>query len=142
MNEHPNLEVGRLADYSHHLITAGTAGEQTIAGDAWNGSIFTDSLIRGAEGWADKGWDDARTKVPKDGVVSLFELKDYITKRVGAEAPRQGWKKPIRPQLYSLNSDNRGEFFFVTREKKLGGKVGTRIVNGWPDVIRARPGCC
>ena len=89
MSEHPNLKVGRLADYSHHLITAGTAGEQTIAGDAWSGSIFTDSLIRGAEGWADKGWEDTRNKIPKDGVVSLFELKDYITKRIAAEVPRE-----------------------------------------------------
>jgi hypothetical protein len=115
-----NLGVELLADYGHHLVTAGTADEQTIAGSAWGGSIFTDSLVRGAAGSADSG-----SEMPKDGVVSLFELKDYVRKRVAAEALGEGWKKPIRPQLYSLSGDNRGEFFFVTREKKVGNRPVT-----------------
>jgi formylglycine-generating enzyme required for sulfatase activity len=128
--DEPNLEVERLADYSHHIITAGTKDEQTIAGPAWNGSIFTDSLIRGAQGYADRDWEDGNRRVPRDGVVSLFELKDYINKRVASEAPVQGWRKPIRPQLYPLTSDNRGEFFFVTREKKVGGRPQAQVQQG------------
>jgi formylglycine-generating enzyme required for sulfatase activity len=125
----PNLEVERLADYSHHIITAGTKYEQTIAGPPWNGSIFTDSLLRGAQGFADRDWEDGSQRVPRDGVVSLFE-KDYINKRVASEAPAQGWTQPIRPQLYPLTSDNRGEFFFVTRERKVGGRPQAQVRQG------------
>jgi hypothetical protein len=129
MGEERNLGVERLADYGHHLVTAGTADEQTIAGGAWGGSIFTDSLLRGAQGSADSG-----SEIPRDGVVSLFELKDYVGKRVAAEALGEGWKKPIRPQLYSLSGDNKGEFFFVTRERKLEGRSQARLEQGMPVV--------
>ncbi|MCZ6718097.1 MAG: caspase family protein [Gammaproteobacteria bacterium] len=108
------LTIEQLAQPSRHLIVAGTGDEKTIAGDRWDGSIFTDSVLKGLRGAADTGTRD----FDSDGVVSLHELIDYVKKQVNFEKVSAGWKKPITPQLRDL-SNSVGEFFFLTGREKV-----------------------
>lgn len=108
-----DLKIEELARPAHHLLTAGTAGEQTIAGDRWGGSIFTDSVIRAIRGDA-----DSESSFPRDGVVSLNELVEFVTTRVAIERRAAGWSKSITPTLRDLRGEP-GQFFFVTGEEKL-----------------------
>ncbi len=107
--------LDRLSQYGHHLITAGTKDEESVAGALWNGSLFTDALLRGVSGRADTASGD----YGKDGVVSLKELMKYIEDRIDAESvrlkQRNFLKKEIKmsPQLSHLKGDNEGEFFFI-----------------------------
>jgi Caspase domain len=107
------LQIDQLDKPAHHLVSAGTAEEETIAGDPWGGSIFTDAVLRAVRGEA-----DAKTSYPKDGVVSLSELIGYVKIRVAIEAPAVGWTRPITPQPYKLRPSP-GELFFLTNERKL-----------------------
>jgi formylglycine-generating enzyme required for sulfatase activity len=130
------LQIEQLDKPAHHLVSAGTAAEETIAGDRWGGSIFTDAVLRAARGEA-----DAETSYAKDGVVSLSELIGYIKTRVAIEAPAAGWTTPITPQPYNLRS-NTGEFFFLADERKLaklqsaGAQYQGRFENGMPVVAK------
>src|SRR5271163_1213608 len=58
----------QLSQAGHHLLTAGTGGEIAISGERWNGSLFTDSFIRGARGGASH----------PDAIISLWSLFDYV----------------------------------------------------------------
>jgi hypothetical protein len=113
-----DFRIDQLDQPAHHLVSAGTAAEETIAGDRWGGSIFTDAVLRAARGEA-----DAETSYAKDGVVSLSELIGYIKTRVAIEAPAAGWTSPLTPQPYNLRP-NIGEFFFLTDERKLAKLQG------------------
>ena len=138
------LQIDQLDKPAHHLVSAGTAEEETIAGDRWGGSIFTDAVLRAVRGEA-----DAQTSYPKDGVVSLSELIGYVKTRVANEAPAAGWTRPITPQPYNLRS-NTGEFFFLTDDRKLaklesaGAQYQGRFENGMPVVAKgtAPPPAC
>lgn len=103
------LYIKDLARYGHHLITAGTA-DQTSFGSLkrWGGSLFTDAFIKGASGKADAETAD----YPKDGVVSLNELYEYIKKRIKQESAIES-RIGQSPQIAELG-DNEGEFFFVS----------------------------
>ena len=123
--------VERLAQYGHHLITAGTAGEVSVASTALGGgSLFTDSFLKAVSG---KG--DARSEFPTDGVVSLKELMTYIGRRIDFEATRLKRAHPGRreirmsPQIRDLQQ-NAGEFFFITADFKKK-KAGPRRVSGF-----------
>jgi formylglycine-generating enzyme required for sulfatase activity len=94
----------QLAQPAHHLFTAGTAGENVISGDRWGGSLFTDSLIRGAKGEAAKF----------DPVVTLWSLLDYVQQRVALERELVGWRGGLTPQVRVLSSGP-GAFFFAPR---------------------------
>jgi hypothetical protein len=107
-----DLTVEQLAQRSHHLLTAGTDEEETIAGDRWNGSLFTAAVIDGLRGEA-----DTASRFGRDGVVSLHELIGYVQTRVAVEKQRVGWKGSLTPQLRDLRT-NIGEFFFLTTERK------------------------
>lgn len=122
-----DLKIEELARPAHHLLTAGTAGEQTIAGDRWGGSIFTDSVIRAIRGDA-----DSESSFPRDGVVSLNELVEFVTTRVAIERRAAGWKKSITPTLRDLRGEP-GQFFFVTGEEKLSrvAKAGGQHPGGF-----------
>jgi sulfatase modifying factor 1 len=133
-SDNRELKIDQLDQPAHHLVSAGAAEEQTIAGDRWGGSIFADAVLRAVRGEA-----DAETSYPKDGVVSLSELVSYVKLRVAIEAPAAGWTKPIIPQLRDLGR-NTGEFFFLTNERKLatlgssGGKYQSKFEFGVPVV--------
>ena len=102
----------RLSQYGHHLITAGTENEVSIASlNDWGGSLFTDAFLRGAAGAADTGTDEH----PKDGIVSLKELSIHVGKRIDAASTRYEFK--MSPQIADLQGGNAGEFFFVTKQK-------------------------
>ncbi len=104
--------IARLSKPAHHLITAGSGDEQAIADHRWNGSLFTDTFIKGARGAA-----DAQSDFVQDGVVNLAELMAYLRQRMDRERLQVGWTGTITPQWNHLRS-NQGEFFFVTDIKK------------------------
>jgi hypothetical protein len=100
--------VELLAKPARHLLTATTGGGQTIAAREWNGSIFTDAFIEGAEGAADDSGD---------GVVDMLELEGFIRIKVNERRLRINWPSEIKPKSYDLQ-DSECEFFFVTAAKK------------------------
>ena len=112
--ETQQIEFNDLVKPAHHLITAGTKEEETIAGDRWGGSVFTHAFLRAVRVAADTDSLD----FPKDGVVSLFELIKHVRDYVPREARSAGWNKAITPQLRDLGGSD-GEFFFVTSEERL-----------------------
>ena len=114
------IKLERLSQYSHKLITAGTAGEKSLASlRKWHGSLFTDSFLKGASGKADLSSKDYKA----DGIVSLMELMKYIGDRIDDETAKQSKRflpsKKIKmsPQISDLQN-NEGEFFFVTDKIK------------------------
>ncbi len=116
-----NRAIDQLARKGHHLITAATQGEQTIASNTFSGSIFTSSIIEAVLGGADQEilWDadgDGRRERVRDGVVSLYELLSHVRTQVAVKAEAVGWGAPITPHLYPLQASE-GEFFFVTEEQ-------------------------
>jgi uncharacterized caspase-like protein len=129
------LKIDQLAKPAHHLLTAGTSDEQTIASDRWGGSIFTDAVLRAIRGEA-----DAETTYGRDGVVSFSELFSYVKTRVGEEAPDAGWTNSITPQQRDLRTST-GEFFFLTSEHKVaklksgGGDFQNEFEYGRPVVV-------
>lgn len=106
-----------LSKRGHHLITAGTANQQSYASlSKWGGSLFTTALIDGMKGRADSANADA----PKDGIVSLKEMWDYVEKRIRAEVP----SGDMTPQSAGFEVTSDGEFFFLADPdalKTLGG---------------------
>ena len=128
------LTIEQLAKPAHHLLTAGTGEEQTIASDRWGGSIFTEAVLRAIRGEA-----DAETSYDRDGVVSFSELIGYVKTRVANEAPAAGWTESITPQPRDLRTST-GEFFFLTNERKLaklkstGAQYQGRFEHGMPVV--------
>jgi hypothetical protein len=97
----------QLSQPAHHLLTAGTGGETVPSGERWNGSLFTDSIIRGGQGGA----------YGPGGVISLWSLYDYVQTRVDNEKIAAKWNGPLTPQLRYLRADP-GAFFFTPRSKQ------------------------
>jgi formylglycine-generating enzyme required for sulfatase activity len=108
-----NLTIEQMAGPSRHLITAGTAGQRTFASDFIGGSVFTRALLDGLRGAA-----DTTSAFESDGLVSVYELLDYIKKRVEFERQKHNWKDPIKPQPRDL-AVNEGEFFFISGKHKV-----------------------
>ena len=104
-----DLRIEQLAQPGHHVMSAGTENEQTIASDHWGGSLFTRALIDGLRGDA-----DAATDFERDGIISLTELKSYVQNRVLHERELAGWIYQITPQVRDLRV-NSGEFFFLAK---------------------------
>ena len=97
-SEPRELQIEQLDKPAHHLVSAGTAEEETIAGNRWGGSIFTDAVLRGVRGEA-----DAETSYPRDGIVcSLSELIGYVKTRVANEKPAARSARPL--SLHSLTT--------------------------------------
>jgi hypothetical protein len=116
------LYLDDLAKYGHHLITAGSANQESYGSlKRWGGSLFTNAFIKAISGRADAGTTD----FPKDGVVSLTELIEYIKKRLKEEAAND--QRVNQSPLVSDLDDNVGEFFFVSEDFRLAAKkVGER----------------
>jgi len=89
------------------LITAGGIDEQSIADiKTWGGSLFTDVLISGMSG---KGDSDPN----KDGLVTTYELFNYVHSAVKKEAQRAHHSQtPLLSQLGTPYKD-KGQYFFV-----------------------------
>jgi Caspase domain len=98
-----HLRLDQLKKKGHHLLTAGSANQKSVALPGRSGSLFTDAFLKGAEGAADAF---------KDGFVSLNELTEYVTGAINHEAAvRAGIN--MTPKVSALRADNEGEFFFV-----------------------------
>ena len=111
------LYLDDLARYGHHLITAGSANQESYGSlKRWGGSLFTDAFLRGISGRADAGTTD----FPKDGVISLTELIEYIKKRLKEEAAKD--RKVNQSPLVSDLDDNQGEFFFIYDKSRIAAK--------------------
>lgn len=121
-------KINLLSQKSSHLLTAGTAEQQTIAYDEIGGSVFTRAIIDGLRGSA-----DAANAYPRDGVVTLTELKGYVESRVDELRKEAGWEKTISPQMRQLRSSD-GEFYFITSESKLSamGLSQSEFQHGFP----------
>ena len=100
------VTLEQLSGPARHILTAGTAGEETIAIDRLGGSVFTAAVIDGLRGAA-----EADNALGRDGLISINELQNYVTQRVALERTKAGWPKPITPQLRDLGL-NEGAFFF------------------------------
>ena len=103
-----NAKVEQLSQLGHHVMSAGTETETTIAGDRWGGSLFTTAVLDGLRGSADA----AASGFERDGIISLTELKAYVQNRVLFEREEVGWASSITPQVRDLRV-NAGEFFFL-----------------------------
>ena len=109
------LNLQQLMGPSRHIMTAGTSGEETIALDALGGSVFTTAVIDGLKGEA-----DAANAFGKDDLVSLGELKEYVSTRVEFERKTHAPQYPqMTPQLRDL-ALNQGAFFFTVPDGKFG----------------------
>ena len=130
-------KLERLSQYSHHLITSGTADEISVSHlSKWHGSLFTDSFLTAVSGRADLRSRD----FDADGVVSLKELMKYVGDRIDQESVKLRSKNPLSkgikmsPQMSELQ-DNAGEFFFITKHiknKKVGNIGDEELKHGWP----------
>ena len=83
---------------------AGTAGQESFGGRSWNGSVFTDTLIKGMQNGAD---------FFQDGIVTTRELYVYLQGVVLKEARKAG--RELTPLFMDLgpNGVSQGEFIFV-----------------------------
>ena len=142
---HRLTEIEQLARQSSHLLTAGTANEESIATVQLGGSVFTAAVLDGLRGKA-----DSANAYPRDGVVTLRELQGYVRKRVDQERRAAGWRKTITPQLRDLATSD-GEFFFLTSEQKIARLKGAgekpngdfaygRPLSTGPDHVRSKGG--
>ena len=135
-------KLDRLSQSGHHLITAGTGGEESIGSlDKWGGSLFTSALLNAVSG---KG-DAATAEYPKDGVVSLKELMTYVENQIDQELVKLGGDHKMSPQISDLQIDNAGEFFFLTRSHKLTvaktkGEPTGELKGGVPVIFREGQG--
>lgn len=103
-----NEEVlNRLATQpARYLLMAGRENEESIAGERWNGSLFTNGLILGIQ----DAWDSDESH---DGFISVRELHLWLRNYVSSEAQRVN--RPLTPLLKDLGKHgvSEGEFFFV-----------------------------
>ncbi len=124
----PKLTIKRLRRKAHHIISAGTKDQKTIAAERWNGSLFTNAFLLGAEGRA----DESNREFPPDGIVSLSELRAYIQQKIDEGVDDVKWPNSIEPQIRPLNGRTDGEFFFIGTEE-FRPEGGVRLVED-PDV--------
>lgn len=107
-------KLKRLSQYAHHLITAGSADERSVASlQRWGGSLFTDAFLQGASGRA----DTENADYGRDGIISLKELMDYLGKRIDEESLKIPGLK-MSSQMSRLQPATEGEFFFFDKSKK------------------------
>ena len=132
-----NATLARLSRPGRHLITAGTGEQSTIAGPNWQGSIFTDTVLRALRGDA----DSADGVSGKDGVVSILELVGFVQREVDDERRDAGVQEAITPKMEKIGRNNEGGFFFITKQKKTetaeagGGQATGEMRNGQPVVV-------
>ena len=123
------LNEGQLMGPSRHLLTAGTGDQETIAIDRLGGSVFTAAVLDGLRnGLA----DTANGQYPADGLVSVEELKLYVSSRVADEARISGWTNPITPQLREMRTSP-GAFFFAVPDGRYGLRRGDNLAAANPD---------
>jgi caspase domain-containing protein len=90
------------------LLMAGTAGQESIADRRWNGSLFTDAILRGLGAAAQP---DRRG----DRLITTRELYVWLKDTVSLEARKV--QRELTPLLKDLgrNGVSEGEFVFVRK---------------------------
>lgn len=139
-------KLDRLAQFGHHLITAGTANEESISSiPRWNGSLFTNAFLKGVSGAADSQTEE----YSKDGVVSLKELMKYIEDTIDNELVLLNKEKAgntkfkMTPQISDLHTSNKGEFFFITKLHKnslVKKNADDELIKGLPNFPQRKGG--
>ena len=109
VNKKGSPRIEQLTQPARYPITAGTAGEEIIASEKWNGSLFTHELISVVNDGIGA----------TDGVISVFSLIDTIQSRVSAIKNNVGWQKGLTPQVCDLQGSD-GAFFFQVTSKSSG----------------------
>jgi uncharacterized caspase-like protein len=88
---------------ARYLLMAGEEGEESIADKRWDGSLFTDAIIKGLEEGADTN---------NDKIVTVRELDVWLRPVVVNEAKKMN--RELHPLLKDLEGGvSRGEFFFL-----------------------------
>jgi hypothetical protein len=89
---------------ARYLIMAGTAGQKSFGGREWNGSVFTDTLLRGLRSGAD---------VHRNRIVTARALYVWVKEAVYLEAKKA--KRELTPLFLDLgpNGVSAGEFIFI-----------------------------
>lgn len=108
-----NLTLRDMSKPSRHILTAGTADQETFASEHLKGGVFTRAVLDGLDGLADASQGGSEP----DGIISVNELEIYVKNRVRQERQRHNWQKDLSPQLFSIGSSE-GEFFFVSPHSK------------------------
>lgn len=107
------INLRQLAGKSAHILTAGESNQKAIAGERWDGSLFTWAVLQGLRGGADAHTED----FPRDGLVHLSELESYVWSAMDYEARNAGYAGGTKPDLEDIGPNN-GQFYFVTSEEK------------------------
>jgi len=87
---------------ARYLIMAGTAGQQSFGGRQWNGSLFTDTLLKGLRSDAD---------LYRNHIVTTRALYVWLKKAVYDEALKAN--RELTPLFMDLGPVSEGEFIFV-----------------------------
>jgi Caspase domain len=88
---------------ARYLLMAGNESQEAIGGPRWNGSLFTDAVIKGLQEKADRN---------PDRLVTTRELHSWLERFVPQEARKV--QHELTPLLKDLEpSVSRGEFVFL-----------------------------
>jgi hypothetical protein len=91
---------------ARYLLMAGTEDQESFGDRRWNGSLFTDALIRGLRSAKD-------VDMHGDRIITTRELYAWLKQTVALEARRV--KRELTPLLKDLgpNGVSKGDFVFV-----------------------------
>jgi Caspase domain/PAN domain len=106
--------IERLLQPGHHIITAGTEGEESyiFRGE----SLFTQAFLSAARG---EGGGSS------DGIVSLNDMMSRINRILDAKRAEIGERIKMTPrQYYSRIENNGGEFFFMPQRRRIPPAIG------------------
>ena len=88
---------------ARYLLMAGNESQEAIGGSRWNGSLFTDAVLKGLQEKADRN---------PDRLVTTRELHSWLERFVPQEARKV--QHELTPLLMDLEpSVSRGEFVFL-----------------------------
>jgi uncharacterized caspase-like protein len=88
------------------LLMAGTSGQRSVAGRSWNGSLFTDSILRGLS-------TVDRVDIFNNRIITTRGLYVWLKEAVSGESTKVG--QPMTPLFkdLALNGASQGDFVFV-----------------------------
>jgi len=88
---------------ARYLMMAGTAGQRSFGGQQWNGSVFTDTLLKGARSGAD---------VYHNRIVTTRALYVWLKEAIYVETLKA--HRELTPLFLDLGPASEGEFIFVS----------------------------
>jgi len=95
-----------VGESARFLLMAGDAGERSVAGRTWNGSLFTDSILRGLA-------TVDRVDIFNNRIITTRGLYAWLKEAVNSESIRVGGRMtPLFKDLATSGSSH-GDFVFV-----------------------------